>query len=112
MFCYTDWVELDLHYGLGSSFYTIVLILMGINLIAMAPEMYLPLKKKYYHWKITQQLFKLKISQDLEEKKKIEKRKKAKTRHDLKMEQVRFADFEDFKRRFPTKREVELHREE
>ena len=89
-----------------------VLVLMGSNLTAMGPEMYLPLKKKYYHWKITKMLFKLKESQDLEEQERIEKKKEAKALRALKLEQVKFANFEEFKRQFPTKEEAKALREE
>lgn len=84
----------------------IVLLLMGSNLIAMGPEMYLPLKKKYYHQKITNQLFKLKIQQEKQEQEKIVKKKESEARKKQQAEQVRYANYEDYKRRFPTKEEA------
>lgn len=91
----------------------IVLMLLVFNLIAMAPEMYLPFKKKFYHHKITQQLYKIKKQQELEKAEKKEKRLKAEAERELKLQQVKFADFEAFKRRFPaTKEEAQQYREE
>ena len=67
MFCFSDFANVETHFSLANSFISIVLLLMFVDVAIYAPEMYLPLKKKYYHWKITKRLIHLEKQKKIEE---------------------------------------------
>ena len=71
----------------------IVISLLVFNLGAMSPEMYLPLKKKYYHWKITQILFKIKKREEIYAEEKQKKKEAKEEKKKIREDEVRYADF-------------------